>query len=168
MDARDANLPVPWPYLQTALRPDGSLRDIVVLDTTIDDWDRAYRFVGGLAASGEAQLVPDPGPLPETISEVFALRTGDNMPMLGINLGDVRLNCHFFGELEIEFDVRPNDVHTEARARSLLTFMHGLAQAVDRPVHLTEENVHEWRWLTFDPRTDTWTAPPDPMSGPPR
>jgi len=87
--------------------------------------------------------------------------------MLGINLEEVRLNCHFFGELEIEFDVRPKDVDTEARARLLLNFMHGLGHALGRPVHLTEENIHEWRRLTFYPGTEAWTAHPDPTSGPP-
>jgi hypothetical protein len=166
MDGRDSSLPVPWSQLQAALKPDGSLRDIVVLDTTMEDWERAYRFVRGLFTSGDARLVPDPDPLPKSILDVFALTASDTMPKLGIHLGDVRLNCHFFGEREIEFDVWPSDVSTEARAELLLTFMDGLATAVGRPVHLTEENVHEWRWLTFDPGTGAWTTHPAPISGP--
>jgi hypothetical protein len=36
--------------------------------------------------------------------------------------------------------------------------MRGLGEAVGRPIHLTEENMHDWRWLTFAPETGQWTV----------
>lgn len=80
-----------------------------------------------------------------------------------MHLGHVQLNCFFFGELEIEFDLSPKEVASEAEARSILSFMRGLGRVTGRQVHLTEENVHDWRWLTFDPASDGWEFKAEPF-----
>jgi hypothetical protein len=152
-------LPVPWVDLSRAFHVDGSFRDIVIGDTDLRDWERAYEFVRSLDEEGLARLEPDPDPLPSTVSEIIALRQ-DRSVRLGVHLGNVLLNCFFFGELEIEFDLDPKEVASEAEALSVVSFIRRLGRATGRPAHLTEESSHDLRWLTFDPSSDSWTFEP--------
>ena len=162
--ADEIGLPLPWADLRQAFHVDGSLRDIVVVDTDLGDWERAYAYVRQLGAAADARLKSDPDPLPAYVREVFALHD-EQSTRLEVHLGHVQLNCFFFGELEIEFDFSPKAIASETEARSIVSFMRGLGQATGRPVHLTEENVHEWRWLTFDPASNEWAFKPDPLDG---
>jgi len=141
---------VAWSDLRRAFAQDGSLRDIVIQGATSADWARAIDYVGRLGTSGLARVESDPDPLPPSIEAIIALRQ-DRMVILSVFLDLVQLNCFFFGGDEIEFDLSPNEVSSEPAARSVMAFMQGLGDAVRRPVHLTEENVHNWRWLTYAP-----------------
>lgn len=162
MTTDELGLPIPWADLRQAFHIDGSLRDIVVVDTDLGDWERAYGYVRQLGAAADSRLESDPDPLPGTVLEVFALHD-ERSTRLEVHLGQVQLNCFFFGEMEIEFDLSPKAVASEAEARSILSFMRGLGRATGRPVHLTEENVHEWRWLTFEPASNGWEFKPEPL-----
>jgi len=162
MTTDEVALPVPWADLRRAFHVDGSLRDIVVVDTAVSDWERAYEYVLELGAAETARLAADPDPLPSGLPEIFA-RRDEQGAMLAVFLGKVQLDCFFFGETEIEFDLSPKEVGSETEARSVLSFMRGLGRAIGRPVHLTEESVHNCRWLTFDPAEDLWIFEPGPV-----
>ena len=61
---------------------------------------------------------------------------------LSIDLYGMILNVHFFieEEIELDLDLVPHEVNSEARFAALLEFMRGLARSVDKPVRLTPEN----------------------------
>jgi len=156
----EAELPAAWSDMRDVFEVDGSLRDIVVTGTHLDDWERAYDFVRKLVADGKARLETDPHPLP-ALSQIFALRA-ERSVVLSMHLGSVRVNCFFFDEEEIEFDVDPRDVPAENEARVVTSFMEGLAHATERQVRLTGEGAHDRPWLWFEPSQNAWTFDSSP------
>jgi hypothetical protein len=148
-------LPVPWPDLQYAFRVDGCLRDVVVEPADKPDWQRAYDYVRDLVAAGHARVESNPVELPQDVVEVFALRDVDS-PWLHLFLDSVQVNCHFFGELAVEFDVDPREITSPSAAAKLLVFVEGLGAALARPVDVTHDDQRHAIWLTFDPTTRAW------------
>ncbi len=51
------------------------------------------------------------------------------------------IKCHFFGPGQIELDVHAGQITEPEVALALFDFVRGLGDAVDRPVHLTDENM---------------------------
>lgn len=155
----DEGLPIPWKDLRRAFNFDGSLRDIVVLKADRQLWQQAIDYVRQLDRAGSVHMDESAPPLPNDVGDIFAL-SAQGEARLTIDLGGIRVNCFFFADDEIEFDLDPREVTSEADATSLLSFVRGLGEAAGRKVHLTEENAHEWRWLTFDPVTSAWSFDP--------
>ena len=100
----------------------------------------------------------EPTLLPQYVADVFKLRTTDTAWMK-LFIGPIQVNCHFFGN-PIEFDIDPNEARTPAGATALVEFVEGLGQAVVMPVSLTEDSMHEWVWLTYDPSAEAWQRGP--------
>jgi hypothetical protein len=150
------DLPVAWEQLKDAFKVDGSWRDIYVLETDLNVWERVLGWIRGLGATGVARLEYEPEPVPKTVAEIMEARAVSSDGLLKIYIDGLQINCHFFGELQIEFDIDPREVKGPAEARVVLDFMRGLASAANDSVHLTEENMSGWRWLTYDPRSDQW------------
>lgn len=155
----DERLPIPWKDLRRAFNFDGSLRDIVVLEADRQLWQQTIDYVRQLNCAGSVRLDEGAPPLPDDVGNIFAL-SAQGEARLSIDLGRIRVNCFFFADDEIEFDLDPREVTSEEDATSLLGFMRGLGEAAGRNVHLTEENAHDWRWLTFDPATSAWSFEP--------
>jgi hypothetical protein len=149
------SLPISWADVQHAFRVDGALRDVVVEPADTPDWQRAYDYVRVLAAQGVARLESSPQDLPRDVVEMFALRDS-NWPWLHVFLDSVQVNCHFFGELAVEFDVDPRDLISAQAAARLFAFIEGLATALGRPVDLTHDDQRHAIWLTFDPTSMSW------------
>ena len=149
-------LPVPWAELKDAFKSDGSWRDIYVLETDLLAWERVLVWLRGLAGSGVARLEYEPDPLPETVATIMERHATTGGGPLKIFASGLQINCHFFGEEEIEFDIDPREVKGPTEARVLLDLMRGLATVANGPVHLTEENLSDQRWLTYDPRSSEW------------
>jgi len=154
----DQNLPVTWPELRRAFEDEGSLRDIVVRDTSAVHWQRALEFLRARGRDAGAQLTMEPEPLPDRVEEIIGLRD-DRSVWLRFVTNVLDIKCHFFGPGQIELDVHPGQITTPDAAAALLDFMRGLAEAVGSQVQLTDENVHEplWTWLKYDPSTAAWT-----------
>jgi hypothetical protein len=151
-------LPVSWPDLQRVFYPDGSLRDLIIRSDDLRDWQAAYEYAQGLVARGRATMETQPPTLPSNVDEIFELRQIDVVGML-LFVGPVQINCHFFGG-PIEFDVEPREVSTPEAASSVVEFVEGLADAVDKRVSVTEESVPADVWLTYDPATRGWEKGP--------
>jgi hypothetical protein len=139
---------------------DGSLRDIYVLDASLEDW----RPVLGLLEQGpyEARLVRTGSqgmaqPLPRDPGSLF---TGEQQYLLRFTVGGVQLACHFFTPDEVEFDFLPNGV-SEASVRELLRFMARVGDLTGKRVVMTPENVREHPIYAYDPATQrmSWVEP---------
>jgi len=61
----------------------------------------------------------------------------------------MRVNCHFFTREEIELDIEPSEVDSEARCLSLLAFIKGIAERVGKDVIMTPENMQETVLLRY-------------------
>ena len=121
---------------------DGSWRDIYVLDTRIEHWQQAldalrraypqlaYTRAGmdSLLPTDATEAFPDPG-----FADCF----------LKIDLGGPTLNCHFFTDEEIEFDLNPREVENQQDFEKVIQFMRLLANATQRDTIVTPENQND-------------------------
>jgi hypothetical protein len=65
-------------------------------------------------------------------------------------MGDATVNCHFFSEDEIEFDLDPRDMNAELLPL-LLDFLTVLGKATNKLVVLTMENMPDAEIMRFEP-----------------
>jgi len=63
----------------------------------------------------------------------------------------VRVNCHFFGPGQIEFDIDPREITDPAAFTLLLNFMVDVGAAVEKEVRLTPENAPDHVLLRYNP-----------------
>ena len=145
-----------WNETRHAFAWDGSWRDIYVLETTADDWNRlpeaftAARYDLAFHVNGEPRTPP------EDLAAIIAHHDDVHYLALGLS-STVTIDCHFFAIEEIEFSIDPRKIQSEREFESLLSFMELLGTTVKKPVVLTPENESQFALLTFDPETDLWT-----------
>jgi hypothetical protein len=140
---RPALIDVPnlWKY-------DGGFRDIYVLGTSLEDW---RRFVA-LALSYPYEYDGQPG----ARLDVESVLRDDRSHRLLVRAGNVELSCNFFDVSEIEIDILPHQVKTEADHDGVLEFLERLGQALSKPVILTPENETQTPIVSFDPSNNAW------------
>jgi len=137
-----------WQDCRKAFYVDGSLRDIYVQDTTVADWDV---FLDAVSSKITATFVDgEPHPLPTQASEIFERSDGESF-LLEINLGQVKMNSHFFTEEEIELDIDPSDVTSQTELDAIVDVLAVIGRALGRDVILTDENQPTSVWFVFDP-----------------
>jgi hypothetical protein len=130
-----------WINLEAAFKFDGSWRDVYVLDTTRDDWLRVIAMIeqAGYPLSFEGSLLGSR--FPEDLASLFPHGAESLTTTLSFDVGSIRMNCHFFVEDNIEFDLDPRQVVGESEFRALLYFMAKLSQACGKPALLAPENL---------------------------
>jgi len=129
-------------------RVDGSWRDLYVLGTSAAGWNVLLDLVRS-GKMGDASFLVDgePSAMPDRVEEVLAIHDRAS-PMLRLSVDGLNLNCHFFVEGEIEFDLDPAEL-TEPRFAALLAWMRLLGTALRRDVLLTDENSKKVPRLMF-------------------
>ena len=121
---------------------DGSLRDIYVFDTGIDDWNKMLQLLKRKLYVVTFFLDGEVSTLPAEAESIFALKS-DYACLLSVDLSGLLLNCHFFCLDQIEFDIAPSEVTEEAKFEGLICFMNDLSNELRKMVVLTPENVAE-------------------------
>jgi hypothetical protein len=142
-----------WEEVRSAFDWDGSWRDLYVLGTTRDDWQRLLDF---LRSSGYALRFRHGGdelPLPDNLSGYFSGES-EWTTLLSVEVGGVTLNAHFFTPEEVEFDIDPREVQTSERAEVVFDFMRRVGRALGKPIRLTPENMSELVLFEYDPAAD--------------
>jgi hypothetical protein len=132
---------------------DGGLRDLYVLNTTIEDWQAAIDFLRSSAYPLSFWLNDKAVPLPENVGSVFANRSQIDV-LLSIDISGMIINCHFFTEQELELDLDPREVNSEEQLNSLFRFMKALGQYLRKGVILTHENSPHLVLLRSSPNGD--------------
>ncbi|WP_155905012.1 hypothetical protein [Methylopila sp. M107] len=138
-----------WNRVKAEFAFDGALRDIYVLGTSHAHWKAAWAALRELDPPPVLTSLGCSGPMPENLD--WAAAFGETRPMLAVTVGRVALNCHFFDESEIEFDLDPRDVASRDDAEGIAQFMSILGEATGRPVILTCENVKHAVIARYDP-----------------
>jgi len=141
-----------WQEVKGAFLQDGSLRDIFVLGSKLDDWP----IVLEVLKTGEYQLRFSHGGVVQSLPADIEKTIQKNYELgylLQVDLGGPVLHCHFFPEGEIEFDLDPREVFSIDVAEKVFSFMSRLGSAVKKPVHLTGENMKEWLLFAYEPHT---------------
>jgi hypothetical protein len=132
-------------YKQVDFVADGSLRDICVLDASVEDWQRMSSSLSHVnwevsfsttLQDGSADLVAD---IPRLFTELE--NDGEASATLAIQVDDIWLTCYFFEIQEIEFSFDPADVSDESSFASLTSFIEWLGDACGRRVVMTMEGT---------------------------
>jgi len=138
-----------WAVQRGPFQPDGTMRNIYVLGTTLADWQRVVELV---ERRFEARFDDSPdAPATEDIEALFATAP-IHRPWLVFQVAGVTLACHFFTVDEIELDFLPDDVG-EPELRALLELMADLGDLTSKPVIMTPEHHQEGRFFEYDPST---------------
>lgn len=140
-----------WEDYAVEFRGDGSLRDIYVLESSLADWQILLDFLHS-SDYKLRYLWGAPENLPKNAVEVFG-RESEDKGLLCVESGELSLNCHFFYNDEIEFDLLPNEVTDEERAEAIFDFMRQLGRTLNKDVILTPENERSMPIFKFSPAT---------------
>lgn len=136
-----------WTDLEPDFLHDGTGRDVLILDADLDAWQKtldAIRAAGyGTTFELDGQLAPFPAKAADVVG------SPDN-PVLNVQVGRVTLNCHFFDESEIEFDLDPRDLQGPKDLDALVGFLRLIASATALDVMLTPENDPDHALLYVD------------------
>jgi hypothetical protein len=147
-----------WSQIAPDFEADGSLRDVYILGTSLEDWSSVWAAL--LAGSNSVSFTVDGEPRtpPLDVAEAFFLRRNHTVCASYV-LGRQRLNCHFFIEEEVEFDLDPRDVDGPAEADRLAQFITTLGRATSKEVRLTPENEPDAIIAHYGPDTEqvVWT-----------
>lgn len=142
-----------WQEAKSVFVRDGSLRELYVLDTTIEDWRRLFDFVRGSTYGFRFRHGGDWQPMPRSPDGFFAGQS-EWTTLLSIDVAGVIVNAHFFETNQIELDLVPNEVQTAERAAALFAFMRGLGRSLSKPVRLTPESCRDYVLIEYDPASD--------------
>jgi len=142
-----------WKQAKQDFEPDGALRDIYVQRTNLGDWEELLVFLKENSPELKFWIGQQLNPIPASAAAIFE-RNLIERSLLQVDWSGVHLNCHFFSEVEIEFDFDPREIATAQTFEQLITFIKQLGQALRREVIVTYENLKEATFLRFDPYTD--------------
>lgn len=142
-----------WEQVKAEFEWDGSLRDLYVWNTSIEDWDRLLNAVRSHSYPVEFLLGGELAALPEKVSDIFAI-THDKAAFLGIDVSGLRVHSHFFTLEEIEMDLDPRQFRGQKELDALLTFMRFMGQALNREVIMTPENCPDIAVFIYAPDSD--------------
>ncbi|MFP5115199.1 hypothetical protein ACSU64_22850 [Bacillaceae bacterium C204] len=71
--------------------------------------------------------------------------------LMSINTNGVLINCNFFSEDKIEFDIDPKEVKNKSEANAVFEFMKNLSKILDKESILTGENSPEYPLVAVNP-----------------
>ncbi|WP_075617936.1 hypothetical protein [Paenisporosarcina indica] len=127
---------------------DGSLRDIYVLDVDINDWQKFLDWIlishWGIAFYKDGQVKV----YEETDAAHFFNEKKNHTIQMSIDIKGILINCHFFSEDELEFDIQPKEVGSTTEAIEVFQFMKKLSKILGKVSILTEENSPEYPLVT--------------------
>jgi hypothetical protein len=126
----------------------GSLHDLYIFDTTVSDWQAVIDWLRTGIYPYTFRFDGEIGPLPEKVASIFANRAEVDA-FLSLDIAGMQINCFFFWEGEIEFDLAPREVNSDERLNQLLDFMRRLGRLLHKDVALTEESWQELEYLRY-------------------
>lgn len=141
-----------WSTVSAAFKPDGALRDIYILNATRADWQAVIDVVKREVSDLNFQVGGKESRIPENVSELFDRGPNDLATCLYVPFGQSTLNCHFFSDDEIEFDLDPRHM-TEQLLPLLCKLLALMGNATGKSVSLTMENMREAEILRFESST---------------
>jgi hypothetical protein len=139
-----------WAETASDFEWDGSWRDVYVLNTTIDDWQRVLDALMAFIPAPVLTFDGEAIAFPLSAAAIFQRRENCS-PLLSLAVGNVRLNCNFFQDDEIEFDLDPREVNSADDLESIKTFMRVLASRTGKTAILTHENTKSALILAVPP-----------------
>jgi hypothetical protein len=121
-----------WDICRADFAFDGALIDLVVPGAVDTDWETFWAALQSGPFELRAFRDGEPYPLPGSAARVLADRKEASV-VVSVLSGTVTANCHFFGG-DLELDIDPCEIVSEAAFESLLAVMRFVAAAVGQPM----------------------------------
>lgn len=139
--------------------PDGSLRDLLVLETEEHDWRSIWKIFGSMTPLPTLTVGGDARPMPNDVQEAWRLAEKHHV-VLAIPVGILSIHCHFFDQAEMEMDIDPGEVIGPEALQALADFMRIVGEATGKTVLLTHENSRDREIARFSTAAPAvvWTA----------
>lgn len=147
-----------WQDIAGHFSPDGTLRDIYVVDTSMEDWEAVWRLLAVSRGRLTFSIDGAPSEPPATAAEIFDVGLKHSV-LASYEENGLTINCHFFTSSEIEFDIAPSEISGLKAAETLACFVMAIGETTSKPVLLTEENDSSAVIACFDPAAGSieWT-----------
>ncbi|PYJ09087.1 MAG: hypothetical protein DMF06_11065 [Verrucomicrobia bacterium] len=152
-------MPIKWDQCKDEFASDGALRDIQVIDATLSDSQRVLDFVRTSAAKSDYTIDGEAAALPSEASSIIASRSTAT-PLLLFRWGDIEIATHFFGEDDLEFDFRPENVSGQRELDQLLSFVSSVGRLLSKAVLVYHEGWEVSPFFIYDRHTDEITYSP--------
>jgi hypothetical protein len=121
---------------------DGSLRDIYVLDTTIEDWEKWIDLVNAKYTvefyNGQTEQIETA--LNKELVLDYLICRKDYAYHATIKLENIDVKVYFFHAAEIENDITPVQLNTVESHNRLVGYLLDISNKLQKPVFLTAEN----------------------------
>ena len=142
-----------WHDLSQFFEVDGSLRDIIVRETSVSDWDKLISLtfqIGEVSyqRDGEDAVLPP--------SAAVLLDDKEHAHCMKVDFGGPVANAHFLSSDEIELDIDPREIRSQAALDAILSFCTELSWALERDVTITEESNSEAILLCYSRLQQSW------------
>lgn len=132
------------PYVSALFVADGALRDVCVLDTEAEDWDRVVRDLVASDCVVEFSTTHPRGAdlLRSGATALFAAleQSAEDSATLAVLLDRIWFTSYFFDPSEIEFTFDPRDVVDPSGFAAVESFMKRIGDACGKPVVMTMES----------------------------
>lgn len=143
-----------WKDIKWLFEPDGALRDIYVQEVSLNDWRKVIDLINTKykVNYGETGEFKDTNQINiDYVIEYLTDETGElESKSASISLGNIRLNCHFFLEDQIEFDIDPKEVNSIEDFELIEDFMLEISKSIDNQITLTDENNPKFPLIKID------------------
>ena len=139
-----------WAEIASDFEWDGSLRDLYVMNATVEDWQRVLDALSEIKPTPVMHVDGEAIKHPLSAEIIFQRRQNSDLSLY-VRIGNIRFNCHFFQDDEIEFDLDPREVKRAADLDSIKAFMRLLAERTGKTAILTHENSRSALILTVSP-----------------
>jgi len=137
--------------------PDGSLLDIYVQETTLEDWMTLIEY---LNANYKLKYVPTSANETEDrinksyITQILTDKTGElECRTVSIFTDNIIINSHFFLQDQIEFDADPREFKGQGEFEAVIEFMKIVSKLLNKEVILTGEGAPHLPLITINAST---------------
>lgn len=142
-----------WKDVYQIFEADGSLRDVIIRETSVSDWDRLLSLSLSLGnvlyeRDGENAVLPS--------SAAQMLGDPEHSHCMKVDLGGLVANTHFYTPEEIELDLDPSEIASQAALNKVLDFCSKLSLALERDVEIKDESSPEETLLVYSFKQRSW------------
>jgi len=145
---------IDWNKIKWIFKPDGTLRDIYIQEVSLSDWNNLIDLINEkytVKYKGKKKIAK------QEVIEYLMDETGEvEFKTVSIELEKIKLNCHFFLEDEIEFDIHPKQINSLEDFEFLEKFMNDVSKSLDNQVTLTYENDSKFPLMKIDVNRDIY------------
>ena len=137
-----------WENINWIFESDGSLRDIYIQNTSIEDW---AKLIDLLNSDYKVTYFLENKINKKEVFKYFEDETGHaESSTISINVENIKISCHYFFVEQIEFDIAPSQIKTKSDFEKILSFMTKISLTLGKQVTLTGENQANYPFIKIN------------------